>query len=227
MVVVIDRVLRHAVGFDRVIVMAASPWRWRPAPARAWRAPRAARPPRARPSAACDNCARACLAGTSRSSRSKFCTRPRMIEREIEHPLLVVALRPKFSHGTLPPAPGSIVARIAHSCAIRGAVRNTGHRVAGCRATRSIRATMLCHSEAASNCRVRKGALFCAPCARVDAVMPNRVGTARELLPSQNIWKGVVAVGTLIAERPPHRSGHEAFPLTAPTSGPNASSNTR
>ena len=36
-----------------------------------------------------------------------------------------------------------------------------------------------------------------------------------------------VAVGTRVTSRPPHRSVHETFPHTAPTSGPNASSNTR
>ena len=74
------------------------------------------------------------------------------------------------------------------------------------------------------NGRVGKGAL-CAPC---PPSATDRVGTARAVkLASRNNSARAVAVGTLIAERPPHRSGHEAFPLTAPTSGPNASSNTR
>jgi hypothetical protein len=33
--------------------------------------------------------------------------------------------------------------------------------------------------------------------------------------------KGLDAVGTLITERPPHRTVRAAFPHTAPTSGPN------
>src|SRR6202040_1903198 len=36
-----------------------------------------------------------------------------------------------------------------------------------------------------------------------------------------------VAIGTRVTSRPPHRSVHEAFPHTAPTSGPNAPSETR
>src|SRR5207342_1104950 len=36
-----------------------------------------------------------------------------------------------------------------------------------------------------------------------------------------------VAVGTRVTSRPPHRSVHETFPHTAPTSGPNAPSETR
>jgi len=52
------------------------------------------------------------------------------------------------------------------------------------------------------------------------------VGTAREIpgrsrgqvLHARNIWRGAVAVGMLIAEHPPHRSGRAAFPHTAPTS---------
>jgi hypothetical protein len=36
-----------------------------------------------------------------------------------------------------------------------------------------------------------------------------------------------VAVGTRVTSRPPHRSVRAAFPHTAPTSGPNAPSNTR
>src|ERR1700738_4016711 len=65
-----------------------------------------------------------------------------------------------------------------------------------------------------------------APCRRAipgrrrGQVLPTRaahVGTAREIFHARNIWGCAVAVGMLIAEHPPHRSGRAAFPHTAPT----------
>ena len=51
-----------------------------------------------------------------------------------------------------------------------------------------------------------------------SGIVAGRVGTARELGQWRSHDMGAVAVGMLIAEHPPHRSGRAAFPHTAPTS---------
>jgi hypothetical protein len=58
-----------------------------------------------------------------------------------------------------------------------------------------------------------------APC--FSAFLISRVGTARRsqaCADCVNLSACAVAVGMLIAEHPPHRSGRAAFPHTAPTS---------
>ena len=53
---------------------------------------------------------------------------------------------------------------------------------------------------------------------RAEAYLINRKRVQR-LMCSATIWMRAFAVGTLITERPPHRSTRAAFPHVAPTSG--------
>jgi trans-feruloyl-CoA hydratase/vanillin synthase len=46
-----------------------------------------------------------------------------------------------------------------------------------------------------------------------------KIDQSRFLDPTQGRERGMIAVGTLITERPPHRTVQAAFPHTAPTLG--------